>query len=251
MKEKVEDYLTIVVDCVMCKWIKITYNGLKLIKKVMSSYLDLTTDTILLGSVIAIVEWNFQSFETQICIILLVSISVPLFTSACMVAYKRPLVILRADQFKRYKENSLVIGIARALIICFFFLVPAMIILSQGNAKERQGNLKSKDKKKEDWFEPSNLEENDLLTHFIDETRLALLTFKRNELSMELVVQMSVHLTMVLLSKIIFFLIFCFKIFHSNCFKKSSYELIAISCINITNIVNKHGMNRQVKSKSF
>ena len=45
------------------------------------------------------------------------------------------------------------------------------------------------------------LERCQLLTEFIEESRKALLTFKRNELSMELVIQMSIHLTMLLLSK--------------------------------------------------
>ena len=36
---------------------------------------------------------------------------------------------------------------------------------------------------------------------FLEETRLALLTFKRNELNIELIIQLSIHVTMVLLSK--------------------------------------------------
>ena len=44
------------------------------------------------------------------------------------------------------------------------------------------------------------LEEFEALTQHIDETRLALLTFKRNELSMELIIQQSITLMMVLLS---------------------------------------------------
>ena len=50
-------------------------------------------------------------------------------------------------------------------------------------------------------IKPSSLEECQLLTDYISETRKALLIFKRNELSLELVVQLSIHLTMVLISQ--------------------------------------------------
>ena len=47
----------------------------------------------------------------------------------------------------------------------------------------------------------SVLEEYEYLTKHVDETRLALLTFKRNELSMELIIQQSIILVMVLLTQ--------------------------------------------------
>jgi hypothetical protein len=88
------------------------------------------------------------------------------------------------------------------LIIIFLFpLVPALIIISSENAKEERKNLKSKDQSLQDLAKTPILERCQLLTEFIEESRKALLTFKRNELSMELVIQMSVHLTMLLLSK--------------------------------------------------
>ena len=39
-----------------------------------------------------------------------------------------------------------------------------------------------------------------MVSEFLEETRLALLTFKRNELHIELIIQLSIHVTMVLLS---------------------------------------------------
>ena len=47
----------------------------------------------------------------------------------------------------------------------------------------------------------SVLEEFEALTKYINETRLALLTGKRNELCLELVFQLSIHLSMVFLSR--------------------------------------------------
>ncbi len=59
--------------------------------------------------------------------------------------------------------------------------------------------VKRESLKKEDMAKASVLEECETLTRHINETRLALLTFKRNELSMELVMQQSITLIMVLL----------------------------------------------------
>ena len=47
----------------------------------------------------------------------------------------------------------------------------------------------------------SDIEESELLSEFINECRAALLTFRRNELSIELVTQLTIHLAMVFLSQ--------------------------------------------------
>ena len=47
----------------------------------------------------------------------------------------------------------------------------------------------------------SDLDEIEALTKYLNESKLAMLTFKRNELSIELVIQLSVHLIMVCLSQ--------------------------------------------------
>ena len=76
-----------------------------------------------------------------------------------------------------------------------------MIIFSSENAKDERELLKNKCHKIEDFAKASILEECELLTKHIDETRLALLTFRRNERSMELVIQQTITLIMVLLSE--------------------------------------------------
>ena len=123
--------------------------------------------------------------------------------------FNSPLVILNADLYRRSKTssnkffslNTLSKAFLRLIIIVFFPLVPAIIIISSENAKEERKNLKSKDRSMQDLAKTPILERCQLLTEFIEESRKALLTFKRNELSMELVIQTSIHLTMLLLSK--------------------------------------------------
>ena len=77
-----------------------------------------------------------------------------------------------------------------------FQFVPALIIISGERAKEKRESLKGEDFKKEDLANDTLRERCRDLTKHIEETKQALLTFKRNELSLELVIQQSITLTM-------------------------------------------------------
>ena len=205
-KEEKEESLANHLNIVITKSVKISYKGLKRLKRVAFSYLDLITDSMLLRTVMTAIVLsldNFMDFTSQVALILLASIVVPLFTSALMIAIRRPLVILNAHQWKECRENEskIPILIARVVILLFFPIIPAMIILSNETAKEQRELLKTNVEETGEGPKDSDLEENELLTEFIDETRLAFLTFKRNEVNMELVAQLSIHLTMILLSK--------------------------------------------------
>jgi hypothetical protein len=79
--------------------------------------------------------------------------------------------------------------------------VPAMIIFSSKNAKDQRKVLENAFHKKSRVIDVHFIKEYKLLSQFINETRLGLLTYKRNELSIELVIQLSIHLTMVFLSQ--------------------------------------------------
>merc|ERR1719464_2340181 len=81
--------------------------------------------------------------------------------------------------------------------------LPALVILSKEKANQQRKSSKDQFSLllKEKIVQESDLEEEELLTKFLDECQLALLWFKRNELSIELVIQLSVHVSMVLLSQ--------------------------------------------------
>ena len=169
------------------------------LKKVFACYMDLTTDSILLYSIWKTVgDGKFEEFSYQVAVILLVSIIIPLYASAISIAISRPLVILKAAHWKNLtlNPNKPMLVISRIVIILFPPLVPALIIISKENAKERRSALNDSNKA---IVEQSDLEVCRHLTEYMDEARKALLVFKRNEL-LELVVQLSVHLTMLLLS---------------------------------------------------
>ena len=205
MVGKVEESVANCFDCIITP-LKAAFKYLKRVLSIAATYLDLTTDTILLVAVMTIVistAESFTNFTFQVVFILLLSIVVPIFISAIMIAYTRPLVILGAKRWKRLStdESRIAILKARIAIIFFFPLVPALIVHSRENAKEQKRSLKGKDWQKTKIVKNSVLEASDELTAYINEARLALLTFKRNELSLELIAQISIHLMMVLLSK--------------------------------------------------
>ena len=169
------------------------------LKKVFACYMDLTTDSILLYSIwYTVGDGKFENFSYQVAVILLVSIIIPLYSSAISIAISRPLVILKAAHWKNLtlNPNKPMLVISRIVIVLFPPLVPALLIISKENAKERRSALNDSNKA---IVEQSDLEVCRHLTEYMDEARKALLVFKRNEL-LELVVQLSVHLTMLLLS---------------------------------------------------
>jgi hypothetical protein len=188
--------------------LKITWKGLTILRKVATSYLDLITDGILLYTILNVITCFTQSLSTfsdQVAVILLVSIIVPLVTSGITIAFRWPLVVLSTNQwrFLKVSENKFLTVTVKILLGLFIFicspLIPAMITLSNEQAKDERKALIQK--RKNTLEQASVLEEFEALTKYINETRLALLTGKRNELCLELVFQLSIHLSMVFLSR--------------------------------------------------
>ena len=107
--ENVEDYLDKNLNFVVKSWLVITYKGLNRWRIVSATYLDLNTDLILVGVVmssLAGTSYFDNIFAYQVAIILVLSIIIPLFTSALIMAWSTPLVILKAKR-KDYKEQKL------------------------------------------------------------------------------------------------------------------------------------------------
>lgn len=153
--------------------LKTLFQWLMCLKKILAFYLDLVTDTILLGTVLTVIElsyYNYEDFESQVALILLSSIVIPIVLSAMMIAFTRPLVISNPNQWKKFKtdQNLIPIFVIRIIILLFFPLMPAIIIISNENAKEQRKSLKINEV---DTVTNATLEECDDITTFIDETR--------------------------------------------------------------------------------
>ena len=211
MKKKIKKLLAEFIDKICPCWIlsgvKFSYNGVLRLAMIAFSYLDVTLDSILLFEICLVLDSAIQdvtSFPTRVTILLISSIFVPLFKTAATIAYRRPLVVLNCDHWMKWKarenQNTGKIMILRILIVCLFPFVPAMVMFSSEKAKDQRKSLENRHQKKDELVNACVLKECRVLTAYIKETNMALLTGKRNELTIELVIQLSIHLMMVFLS---------------------------------------------------
>ena len=105
---------------------------------------------------------------------------------------------MKSQNVNAFKQKKCLV---KVLIWCSFAIAPALILLSEEKAQKRMKALKDKITKKGAKISDSDLEESQHLSEFLKECRMALLTFRRNELGIEIVIQLSIHLAMVLLSQ--------------------------------------------------
>ena len=199
-----------------CGWclmssIKLSYNSLFGFFSVAVAYLDLSFDLILLSTVLTVLGatiGDYELFSTQIATLLLMSIWIPSSLTALNIICKRPLVLLGpnpwiAEKRSNDDQNKNRILILQVILLVVSPFIPALVIRSEQKANQKRKYLKDQFSRllNEKIVQESDLEEAELITKFLDECRLAMLTFKRQELSIELVIQLSVHLAMVLLSQ--------------------------------------------------
>ena len=105
--------------------------------------MDLSFDSILLGTVIGVLGSGLEDttlFTTQISFLLLMSILVPSLMTAINIAHKRPLVVLGSTKWMPAKvcEDKKSMLLLRILIVCLFPIVPALVLLSDYEAKEKR-----------------------------------------------------------------------------------------------------------------
>ena len=197
----------------MMKLVSIIYAPVKNFLLVIVAYIDLISDSILLMSIMIVLDpvlvWNNPDmFSSQVGILLLASIIVPLLISAVSLANKKPLIVLDSKNWIKWKtrshenESRKAFWPLRIFIVILTPLVPAVILFSSEKAKEKRKALINKSyREEEESFHVSTLEEFELLTEYVEESRLALLTYKRNEVCIEIVIQLSINFIMILLSQ--------------------------------------------------
>ena len=199
-----------------CGWcltssIKLSYNSLFGFFSVAVAYLDLSFDLILLSTVFTVLGatiGGYELFSTQIATLLLMSIWIPFTLTALNIICTQPLVLLGpnpwiAEKRSNDDQNKNRILILQVILLVVSPFIPALVIRSEQKANQKRKYLKDQFSTllNEKIVQESDLEEAELITKFLDKCRLAMLTFKRQELSIELVIQLSVHLAMVLLSQ--------------------------------------------------
>ena len=109
-KKRVEIALSKAVDencgCLMTSWIKVSFNGLMRFLTISLAYLDLSFDSVLLGTILYFTRDtldDYERFSTQIVIILLLSILIPALITAVTIGSQRPLVLIGPDQWINLK----------------------------------------------------------------------------------------------------------------------------------------------------
>ena len=195
----------------MMKLVSIIYAPVKNLLLVIVAYIDLISDSILLMSIMIVLDpvlvWNNPDmFSSQVGILLLASIIVPLLISAVSLANKKPLIVLDSKNWIKWKthenESRKAFWLLRIFIVILPPIVPAVIVFSSEEAKEKRKSLINKSyQEEEESFHVSTLEKFKLLTEYVEESRKALLTYKRNEVCIEIVIQLSINFIMILLSQ--------------------------------------------------
>ena len=133
-----------------------------------------------------VLVWNNPGmFSSQVGILLLASIIIPLLLSAVSLANKRPLMVLDSKNWIKWKaitdenKSRKAFWSLRIFIVILPPLVPAVILFSSEKAKEERKSLINKSyQEEEESFHVSTLEKFKLLTEYVEESRKALLTYK-------------------------------------------------------------------------
>jgi hypothetical protein len=110
-KKRVEISLSKAIDencgCLIKSWIRISFNGLMRFLTIALAYLDLSFDSVLLGTILYFTRGtldDYERFSTQIVIILLLSILMPAMITAMTIASQQPLVLVGPDQWINIKS---------------------------------------------------------------------------------------------------------------------------------------------------
>ena len=108
---EIKEYIKMQLNCVITSWLVVTYDKIMTkLKKIITTYLDVTNDCIILGAVVATIDFILfdqvvSSFQFQVALILLMSIIIPMLVSATMIAFTHPFVVLRALPWKKLSTS--------------------------------------------------------------------------------------------------------------------------------------------------
>ena len=172
--------------------------------KVLLSYLDVTKDTALVIKLITLIGVQIFTepalFQSVIIWLLIASIVVPLLKSAVETAFWYPHAVLESSASTPTGSK---LRALQAAVFCGYFFVPSLLIINREKAALRRKMLL--EKTKDDFLSTGVVKEQiceelqEVEKYEID-VKEAYLLFKRNEASFEIVLQMGLQLTMLLLS---------------------------------------------------
>jgi len=135
-----------------CGWclissIKLSFNSLSRFFTVAVTYLDLIFDLILLSTILTALGTtigDYELFSTQIAMLLLASILIPMYRTAIKIARNQPLVLCGPDQWIAEKRSNDDQNENRILILQIMIVVRGSFHPSPGHNVQRKGKSKEK-----------------------------------------------------------------------------------------------------------
>ena len=192
---------------------------LKRIRMVIFLYLDVLKDILVFATVFNIVRhMNGDSiadaitriitsgdFPSVLVQMMLLSILIPIAVGAISMLFRDPTIILGEeswDRFRRNKPSSCKLVAMKIFTFVFYIMMPAILINTREAAKSKlQLCIQSKrEETKTNSITVAHLNRIRAVNEYLEETRVAFLIFKRNELALENVLQLFLQGIMVLLS---------------------------------------------------
>ena len=175
---------------------------------IANCYLDLILDIALLAIILTVKGsyrfFQFDSFTSQLILVLAVSIVLPHLKSALTTAYQKPIVPLGYKIWLKHVKTpigGLHLLLIRVGVILLYPLVPALILNNAKEIESQRANLERRLLQQPDTKHSiALLDEINHRSMYLDETRQTVLIYKRNELFIEIMIQLPVHIGMLLLS---------------------------------------------------
>ena len=160
-------------------------------------------DTSVADTIVYIItSGDFPSVLVQL---MFLSIVIPIIASAITMMFRDPTIMLGGEAWYRFRKNkpsSNKIVAMKIFTFVFYLMMPAVLINTREEAKSKlQLWIESKrEETKTNTITVADLSRIRLANLYLEETRVAFLIFKRNELTLESVVQLFLQGVMVLLS---------------------------------------------------
>jgi len=222
--EKLEDTKDSIRDCLGCAaapradgW---SFGSiLKRIKSVIIVYFDLLKDILVCYAVFNVVKHmnadtvagaidrivSSFDFPSVLVLMLFMSIVIPIAVSAISMMFRDPTIFLGGESWHRLMRNKpsfCKIVVMKIFVFVFYVMMPAILINTREVSKSRlQVWIESKrEETKKNAITVAHLNRIRKENEYLEETRVAFLIFKRNELTLENVLQLFLQGVFVLLS---------------------------------------------------
>ena len=182
----------------------------KRVKLTSLIYFDFLKDTCILIAMFYLLNETSSlfnvNFPSTLAWIFFASLTVPMLMSALETASSQPFAVLGQLGWEKYTDeppSAKTLWAIRVAVVAFYLFIPAILTNNREDAREKRERLVRRGR---DTFEKKGGNQECLhkslrsTSLYIEESTKALLIFKTHELSIERIIQLTIQVTMVLLS---------------------------------------------------